>query len=98
MTPKIDGLWGKSMLNESLAKYWGTTEKILNPDSRVCINTYSTVIVGRLNFEIMCSCVCFLGVGQIFGKAEFLNPGGSVKDRVAAKIIDEVATSWQFIM
>jgi hypothetical protein len=27
---------------------------------------------------------------QIFGKAEFLNPGGSVKDRVAAKIVDEV--------
>ncbi len=27
---------------------------------------------------------------QIFGKAEFLNPGGSVKDRVAAKILDEV--------
>jgi hypothetical protein len=28
---------------------------------------------------------------QILGKAEFLNPGGSVKDRVAVKIIEEVA-------
>lgn len=28
--------------------------------------------------------------GQILGKAEFLNPGGSVKDRVAVKIIEEV--------
>lgn len=27
---------------------------------------------------------------QILGKAEFLNPGGSVKDRVAVKIIEEV--------
>ena len=30
------------------------------------------------------------GVGQILGKCEFLNPGGSVKDRVAVKIIEEV--------
>lgn len=29
-------------------------------------------------------------VFQILGKAEFLNPGGSVKDRVAVKIIEEV--------
>lgn len=28
---------------------------------------------------------------QIYGKAEFLNPGGSVKDRVAAKIVEEVS-------
>ena len=27
--------------------------------------------------------------GNVFGKAEFLNPGGSVKDRVAKHIIDE---------
>ena len=26
---------------------------------------------------------------QIFGKAEFLNPGGSVKDRVALRIMEE---------
>lgn len=30
---------------------------------------------------------------QILGKAEFLNPGGSVKDRVAVKIIEEVIFS-----
>jgi cysteine synthase len=30
------------------------------------------------------------GVVQILGKCEFLNPGGSVKDRVALKIIEEV--------
>lgn len=30
---------------------------------------------------------------QILGKAEFLNPGGSVKDRVAVKIIQEVCHS-----
>ncbi|CAM6018247.1 unnamed protein product [Sphagnum balticum] len=30
---------------------------------------------------------------DIFGKAEFLNPGGSVKDRVAAKILDEALES-----
>ncbi|KAL6529407.1 hypothetical protein OROGR_015030 [Orobanche gracilis] len=30
---------------------------------------------------------------EILGKAEFLNPGGSVKDRVAIKIIEEVETS-----
>ena len=29
-------------------------------------------------------------VVQILGKCEFLNPGGSVKDRVAVKIIEEV--------
>lgn len=36
---------------------------------------------------------CFLfifWVVQILGKCEFLNPGGSVKDRVAVKIIEEV--------
>ena len=27
--------------------------------------------------------------GNVFGKAEFLNPGGSVKDRVAMHIIEE---------
>lgn len=27
---------------------------------------------------------------QILGKCEFLNPGGSVKDRVAAQIVQEV--------
>ncbi|CAM8997288.1 unnamed protein product [Rhodiola kirilowii] len=30
---------------------------------------------------------------EIFGKAEFLNPGGSVKDRVAVKIIEEALDS-----
>lgn len=30
---------------------------------------------------------------QILGKAEFLNPGGSVKDRVAVRIIEEVYNS-----
>jgi cysteine synthase A len=35
--------------------------------------------------------VVLLLVGlQILGKAEFLNPGGSVKDRVAVKIIEEM--------
>ena len=34
----------------------------------------------------------FLGL-QILGKAEFLNPGGSVKDRVAVKIIEEVTSA-----
>ncbi|KAK7276961.1 hypothetical protein RIF29_18110 [Crotalaria pallida] len=32
---------------------------------------------------------------QIFGKCEFLNPGGSVKDRVALKIIQEALESGQ---
>ncbi|KAK3010050.1 hypothetical protein RJ639_012819 [Escallonia herrerae] len=32
---------------------------------------------------------------QILGKAEFLNPGGSVKDRVAVKIIQEALESGQ---
>jgi cysteine synthase len=36
---------------------------------------------------LFCS-VC--GVVQILGKCEFLNPRGSVKDRVAVKIIEEV--------
>ena len=27
---------------------------------------------------------------QILGKAEFLSPGGSIKDRVAVRIIEEV--------
>ena len=30
---------------------------------------------------------------QIYGKAEFLNPGGSVKDRVALRIMDEAFSS-----
>lgn len=35
---------------------------------------------------------------QILGKAEFLNPGGSVKDRVAAKIIEEVIDPSLFVL
>lgn len=35
----------------------------------------------------------FIGFAQILGKCEFLNPGGSVKDRVAVKIIEEVLVS-----
>lgn len=34
--------------------------------------------------------IFFTGFAQILGKCEFLNPGGSVKDRVAVKIIEEV--------
>lgn len=30
---------------------------------------------------------------QVLGKAEFLNPGGSVKDRVALEIIQEAIAS-----
>ena len=36
---------------------------------------------------------CF-GV-QIYGKCEFLNPGGSVKDRVAAQIVGEVRAKFR---
>ena len=32
-----------------------------------------------------------LGQGRVFGKAEFLNPGGSVKDRVAKAMIEAAA-------
>lgn len=32
---------------------------------------------------------------QILGKAEFLNPGGSVKDRVALRIVQEALASGQ---
>jgi cysteine synthase A len=32
---------------------------------------------------------------QILGKAEFLNPGGSVKDRVALRIVEEALASGQ---
>lgn len=32
---------------------------------------------------------------QILGKAEFLNPGGSVKDRVALQIVQEALSSGQ---
>ncbi|KAJ6813574.1 cysteine synthase 2 [Iris pallida] len=34
---------------------------------------------------------------EILGKAEFLNPGGSVKDRVAVKIIEEALASGQLV-
>ncbi|KAL8215698.1 hypothetical protein R6Q57_022535 [Mikania cordata] len=34
---------------------------------------------------------------EIFGKAEFLNPGGSVKDRIAVKIIEEALESGQLV-
>ncbi|XP_048335047.2 cysteine synthase 2 isoform X2 [Ziziphus jujuba] len=37
--------------------------------------------------------IFFTGFAQILGKCEFLNPGGSVKDRVAVKIIEEALES-----
>lgn len=44
--------------------------------------------------SVMADSALFLGfVLQILAKAEFLNPGGSVKDRVAVKIIQEVSCS-----
>lgn len=39
------------------------------------------------------SALFWVFVLQILAKAEFLNPGGSVKDRVAVKIIQEVSCS-----
>lgn len=39
------------------------------------------------------SALCWVLVLQILAKAEFLNPGGSVKDRAAVKIIEEVSCS-----
>jgi hypothetical protein len=42
------------------------------------------------------TCVCTLAVVvQILGKAEFLNPGGSVKDRVALRIVQEALVRLQ---
>ncbi|KAH0920550.1 hypothetical protein HID58_020568 [Brassica napus] len=41
----------------------------------------------NINFDSICYYV------QILGKCEFLNPGGSVKDRVAVKIIEEALES-----
>lgn len=34
---------------------------------------------------------------QILGKCEFLNPGGSVKDRVAAEVVQEALASGQLV-
>ena len=42
--------------------------------------------VSRIMFDVL-----FYSGFQILGKCEFLNPGGSVKDRVAVKIIEEVS-------
>src|SRR3990167_4930829 len=32
---------------------------------------------------------------ELYGKCEFLNPGGSVKDRIAAKMVEEAEKSGQ---
>lgn len=45
-----------------------------------------------MSFQLRCFFKYIFGE-QILGKAEFLNPGGSVKDRVAVKIIEEVSYS-----
>ena len=41
-----------------------------------------------------CAC-CLCWDMQILGKAEFLNPGGSVKDRVALRILQEALVRWE---
>jgi cysteine synthase A len=50
-----------------------------------------------LSQDIQVGLICCSAGLQILGKAEFLNPGGSVKDRVAVKIIEEVifANCWR---
>lgn len=40
---------------------------------------------------------CSAGWVQILGKAEFLNPGGSVKDRVALEIINEALSDGRLV-
>lgn len=60
----------------------------------------STTVLGTACYTLLDTCadavlhtylrVSLCGVLlQIYGKAEFLNPGGSVKDRVAAQIVSE---------
>ena len=55
-----------------------------------CTQTDVTLVLGAMDPTNATSFVCPCRQLQILGKAEFLNPGGSVKDRVALRIIDEV--------
>ena len=50
------------------------------------INDYSTILSLVGNTPLIK--LEHTGNGQVFGKAEFLNPGGSVKDRVAVAMIE----------
>lgn len=59
--------------------------------SRLCFLSIQSVC---LKLGVMAdSALWWVFVLQILAKAEFLNPGGSVKDRVAVKIIEEVSCS-----
>lgn len=49
-----------------------------------CIGNTPLIRIGSLSEATGC---------EIYGKAEFLNPGGSVKDRVALRIVQEVCLS-----
>lgn len=49
---------------------------------------YSSSILNRIGSTPMVN-VDLSGAGQCFAKAEYLNPGGSIKDRIALFIIDE---------
>ncbi|XP_021771379.1 cysteine synthase 2-like [Chenopodium quinoa] len=68
--------------------------KTQNPN---CTKKYGSGIVGAIGNTplIRINSLSDATGCEILGKAEFLNPGGSVKDRIAVKIIEEALASGQ---
>lgn len=67
------------------------------PLKPICSKNYGSGIVGAIGNTplIRINSLSDATGCEILGKAEFLNPGGSVKDRIAVKIIEEALASGQ---
>ena len=59
------------------SKYFWLFVGVFGNNSKFLFATFDEIWKDNLDF-------------QILGKAEFLSPGGSIKDRVAVRIIEEV--------
>ncbi|KAL5485463.1 CYS12_1 [Sanghuangporus weigelae] len=86
------GLSSTSLLNYGKRKRVRSTEPPDIPPRPIEVRTGEIVngipgLIGNTHLVRINSLSDALGV-DILGKAEFLNPGGSVKDRVALKIIE----------
>lgn len=64
-----------------------TTAEELEPQPRIYRNILQAI--GHTPLVQLNHVVAGAGLGQIFAKVESLNPGGSVKDRIALSIIEE---------
>lgn len=91
--------------SERLYPFWQAKNTVTALFLFVCFTQRKHIVLGsRLKVQgyasrvLVCSSILRLDfLAQILGKAEFFNPGGSVKDRVALQILQEAFADGRLI-